>query len=759
MGKRTDSYKLIAYVDSSSAIYGTVIYLYNECSKDISFLCAKNRIINSKFENKKTPSLELQALVFGTETLLSIYSEFTNDTVILPLKITELVLHSDSQCCLSWLKSYHAKFAKSNKYSVFVRNRLEMISKLCDQKSVKYKFCAGAENPADCITRCVSYKLLVKTSYHRGPQYMDGDDDLTIMVPNPLLESPVMVEANTVQIQKFDLIDINRFSSLRKTLKVYSNVIIFVEKLKSKIGKNSEVLSEADITSKASKLLIKQDQLKFYPDLLNYFNEGFKSHKTTPNLINQLNIYKDDEGILRVKHKLQQWRDHTDFPILLSKTSYLTQLIILDVHNRLNHSGLYCVIAKFRKQFYVPHIFSVVKSQLKKCVICQKFNGKPMALNQSPYRDFRIDPPNIPFRYVYCDYIGPINMKEGGKTTKVYLLLITCMWSRAVDLIICRSLNVSDFIRAIQIHSFKYGIFENCYSDLGSQIVPGGNLISDFLSDPETRKFFAAHGMQSVKFEQFPKGRKELGSMVEICVKLVKRLIFKSIGRNVLQARDFEFLVEQVIHLVNKRPIALKEAIRDNCILTEVPDAISPEILIFGRELLAPNIIPGLQDFETDPSFSLSGSDHIRTSHQKLAKARAVLVDIYNAEFAQNLLHQATNLPDRYKPKNNSDPKCGDLVLIKEPLLKCLNYPMGIIREVTKNSLGEVTEALVYKGSTKELIRRHVNSLIPVLVGQEPQINSSEVRQSNMDSDSSNHNSNRRPAAVNSELLTRAMLD
>ena len=70
------------------------------------------------------------------------------------------------------------------------------------------------------------------------------------------------------------------------------------------------------------------------------------------------------------------------------------------------------------------------------------------------------------------------------------------------------------------------------------------------------------------------------GSLVEVCVKLVKRLIYGSIRNNVPSYFDFDFLVCQVVYLVNRRPIAFKEALRDND--AEVPDPITPELLIRG---------------------------------------------------------------------------------------------------------------------------------------------------------------------------------
>ena len=42
--------------------------------------------------------------------------------------------------------------------------------------------------------------------------------------------------------------------------------------------------------------------------------------------------------------------------------------------------------------------------------------------------------------------------------------------------------------------------------------------------------------------------------------------------------------------------------------------------------------------------------------------------------------------------------KKGDIVLLQERHLKCMNYPLGIVKEIKINDIGEVTGASVRKG-------------------------------------------------------------
>ena len=74
MGKRTDQYRLIACTDSSTKIYGVVVYAHNLNTNELTFILSKNRIIGGQLESKTVPSLELQAIAFGAETLIGMYS-------------------------------------------------------------------------------------------------------------------------------------------------------------------------------------------------------------------------------------------------------------------------------------------------------------------------------------------------------------------------------------------------------------------------------------------------------------------------------------------------------------------------------------------------------------------------------------------------------------------------------------------------------------------------------------------------------------
>ena len=416
---------------------------------------------------------------------MEVYSELAGPLCIVPIDIVDINVYTDSLVVISWLNSYNVKLDKMSKKSVFVMNRLSHISKICETFPIQFSFTAGLDNPADCVTRCFSYKQLMKTNFYTGPKFLLDNSkscDLTVVIPDPVVNEVEVDVGLTIsnQIPTFDIgnvINTDKYSSFFKLIKVMKNVLLFINRLKSKVKLKNDtkpdriIVEDNDLYKESVKTLIKGEQSKFYSKVLDYFNESKPKLGDIPDIVSQLNIFKDDDGLLRLKSKcenLQKSRfKHRNFPILLAKDSHLTKLIILDLHEKLSHSGKYVLLKELRKDFWVPHGFSVVKKILKSCIVCRRLNERCIKLNQSPYRLERLSPIDIPFNQIYLDYIGPFTVKSNGKQEKIWLLCITCMWSRGINLKICDSLSVNDFLRAFQIHCYEYGLPQFFFFRLG----------------------------------------------------------------------------------------------------------------------------------------------------------------------------------------------------------------------------------------------------------------------------------------------------
>lgn len=512
-------------------------------------------------------------------------------------------------------------------------------------------------------------------------------------------------------------IEISNYSSLFRVVNVLKNVLLFANKLCMKVANRNLycINSKDSYRVNAMNLAIRSEQYSGFKEEITFLSTR-KCNRSMPPLVAQMNLYLSEDGLLRVKSKFGK-QMHTIFPVLLPKTSHLTDLIILNVHQVYNHCGAHQLLRHLRAEFYVLGFFSLIRKLLKRCIVCRRFNARTIKLNQSDYRSLRVTPIATPFANIYIDYAGPFIVKLSGTQIKVWLLVVTCMWCRAINICICRSADTVDFLKAMQLHVYEFGIFSTCVSDLGTQLKAGANMMKDFLSDSDTLEYFELHNVKPVSFANYPKGNSSLGSLVEVCVKQVKLLIKKSIRNNVLEYFDFEHLVMRARNVVNKRPIAFKSNL-STLDENEVPLSITPEMLIKGYETCTVNIVPHLhtEDADEDNSDSFDLVENPARAHYvQLRQAKERLEKVYHEEFLCTLISQAVDKKDRYRHVHHEKLQPGDIVLLVEPNTKRSIYPMGRVHSVEVNDYDEVTAAYVFKGKTRERVYRHVNSLILLL--------------------------------------------
>ena len=71
-GPREGNFRLVAFTDASQVLYGTVIFIQHIKSGKLNFIQAKNRMVNTQLKTKSIPSLEMNAISLGVETLMEI---------------------------------------------------------------------------------------------------------------------------------------------------------------------------------------------------------------------------------------------------------------------------------------------------------------------------------------------------------------------------------------------------------------------------------------------------------------------------------------------------------------------------------------------------------------------------------------------------------------------------------------------------------------------------------------------------------------
>ena len=105
-------------------------------------------------------------------------------------------------------------------------------------------------------------------------------------------------------------------------------------------------------------------------------------------------------------------------------------------------------------RYWILHRREAVKRIVRQCAVCKKFECLPF--KQGPFQDLpqlRVDN-SPPFTDTGLYFAGPLYVHESSgnssKTTKVYVLLFTCVSTRAVHLEIVERLDVETFLRAFR---------------------------------------------------------------------------------------------------------------------------------------------------------------------------------------------------------------------------------------------------------------------------------------------------------------------
>ena len=227
----------------------------------------------------------------------------------------------------------------------------------------------------------------------------------------------VMVAVTETPIGVRQVIDINKYSTLRKLLRITAWVKRFVENLKAKKeGKNLNVesLNAKEITS-TERLWIK--------DVQSTMTQGSSFKKTQ----NHLGIV-EMEGILVCMGRLERsdLSSEAKYPIYLPKDHRFTELVVEDCHLRVFHCMVKATLAELRSRFWVSKGRQFVKKVLKRCFVCRKHEAKPFhSPPTAALPEYRVTQA-APFSNVGTDFAGPLYVKEKrGELKKVYIVCLS----------------------------------------------------------------------------------------------------------------------------------------------------------------------------------------------------------------------------------------------------------------------------------------------------------------------------------------------
>lgn len=679
-------FSMIVFCDSSKDAYGFAAYAVASGSSNLIFSKCKTAPLKAK----SLPTLELLSvyLFFKCfELIVSPFCKFLNSVTVC----------IDAQIVLAWILT-----GKVRSKNIFAQNRVNDINYLLKEYRAKFdipctfKYVQTDLNPADLLTRGLSFSEFVRRRrfWLSGPEFLC---EIPIAWPVRELnclsrECRILTNFALVPSVANRLFDITEFSSLKKVHRVTAHMIRFMTIYLKK------TLSRLECMRLAKLYWLRCEQLSHFSVEFDFLTNP-KSNVRCPSLVNNLNLFIDEDGLIRCKGRLKKClRISFDLnnPVLLPRFSYLSILYVWQFHFDCRHMGAATTLNALRSSgFWLTKPRALIKSTLKNCTCCKKLNSLPY---RYPKRtDYLSDRVNFvrPFEHVGVDYTGHFFVKLGENVQKMYLLLYTCLNVRAVHLDLVQSMNTSDFLLSFVKFTSLYGLPSSIYSDNAPTFGQASNILNSSSLDNPLSEFLIHNSIKHVKIPLYAAWQ---GAAWERLIRTIKLCIFKSVGRKRLEFFTFSALLSDVQNVINSRPLTYKDSDGGEF------DMVSPNsFLKFGQScsLVFGNVDGQQLEF---PSRKLLVSS---------LNKRDEILDSFTSEwFDSYLLSLREHDSSKYEDWIDRV-AVGDVVLIYSPIKPRVHWNLGRIVELFTGSDGKVRNVLLKRSDGQE-VTYSINLLYPL---------------------------------------------
>ena len=718
---------LHVFTDASSIGFGGVAFVSTvEKSPSSSFLCSKSKLKGSTVKST-IPKLELSGILYGLDLIDRLVTISGNK-----FKFKSLHLWSDAKVALSWICS---DIPHSIQY---ISSRTKKAKILIEKHGIKLHYIESQLNSADLLTKGFD-KI-----YHELPLWMSGppcirEKEFPVFKEIEFKEETgnpdQSIYVNAV-IRDTDILarvkNVSSFDSLLKITHILQNAgkIILSHKLKDNPNSNPKLpkvialkngprLKMPEITPDKVNCLfyawIEHFQSVYFSNYLDFFSKRrkdlgqgcqccppSKALQDTGEAVHILNGYTnfgnlhiviDSVNILRVKTRSSNSFDFNyRFPILLPKDAHFSSLYALEMHKLEGHVGPSQTLSACRNKVWIVSGRGVVNRVVRNCWLCKLHTPK---LYRTPHF------PNLPetrmsfekpFQNCGIDMSGHYTLYNKGVPYKRYVLIITCLSSRAVHALVCRDNSAYSFIHCFRRHIFRYGAPQTILTDNAKNFQSLNSILEKHSKNNIVKQILRVRGIQ---WRFTPNYSPWAGAVFESLVKIVKKILRKTFNARKMNIEDMVTLVYHAEFVANNRPISYVTQ-NDQC------NILTPNLLIFGRPLHQENWL----DSSTfnDPDYTLVSQQVLGGAFKKLRASMSEIEKDFNSLYLDLLKERdAKQLESKNNRKRNivmRTPKVGDVVLLSDE--KGRPTQVSRIVDVSKKDGSEIRSCkVILKNSAK----------------------------------------------------------
>ena len=136
-------------------------------------------------------------------------------------------------------------------------------------------------------------------------------------------------------------------------------------------------------------------------------------------------------------------------PVLLPTKHYFTELVIKECYKSVYHNGISETLASLRERLWIFRGHEAVKKIIRKCVVCQRYEGKAYTGPLIPDLPAELVSADPPFRNTNIDFAGLLYIcTTEAKETNVYICIFMCAFTQALHLEVTEGLSANIFLLA-----------------------------------------------------------------------------------------------------------------------------------------------------------------------------------------------------------------------------------------------------------------------------------------------------------------------
>ena len=532
--------QIFAFADASDLAISYVVYLRTETTDGtihVALLCGNPKVLPKGVSIKgqlSIPRAELNAARDLSAQVLQIET----DLDIANLHPTQYF--TDSLDVLAWINN------NKDATKRYVTSRINTIRKIL--QTYQWQYIPTVENPADIGTRPISVEDLQASMWFTGPPFLRQD------VPIP----PTKTETQSPATMLFTA----PLGSFFLTKTRYANEDITMGAMWKRLLDQIQTEEKLPNARKASIALERRMQREEWPKGLASITQLDTRYKRQ--IMSKTPFLDTDDELIKVGGRLELsdltfGRKH---PTLIPDTESGDALIGY-LHSLTEHQGRKTTSSAIREQGYYPiggrkRIDRIISN----CISCRTIRAPLMTQKMADFPEQRLHR-TPPFYHCGIDVFGHFFIRHGKPTRanpgtqKVWVLIFSCLYTRAVHLEILDSMDTSSFKQAFQRFQALRGDCAYLRSDAGSNFMGARNEKCD-LSDEVIEEVKHSWEQQGKIWDVNPPVASHFGGVWERAIGQVRQIIENYLvpkQQRLITREEFHTMLLHCARIMNSTPL------------------------------------------------------------------------------------------------------------------------------------------------------------------------------------------------------------